>query len=225
MQVKYHIYSDDKRELNEHFIVKFDEPVTNTEDNPAWTELTFEQCENCPLTTEKHCPLAVTLHPIINKLGHLRSFIHVTAEIELEDKTLTIKADAQDLIGSLMGLIFSSSDCPHTQPFRPMGRYHLPLASIDETFYRVASMYALGQLFRYHEGLSVDIQFKGLEDIYQNISKVNSGIVKRIKTAAKDDATLNAVAILDALAQFIPSTLEDGLEDLKPLFSAYLEAN
>ena len=51
-------------------------------------------------------------------------------------------------IRSLIGLIMALSGCPHMEFFKPLARFHLPWASLEETTLRSASIYLLMQFFK-----------------------------------------------------------------------------
>ncbi len=122
-----------------------------------------------------------------------------------------------------MGLVSAASGCPHMAPFRPMGRFHLPMAEMSETFYRVASMYLMAQLMRKNAGLDAELSLDGLKLLYANVHDVNISLAERLRDAAREDASVNALILLDAFAQNLPLSFETRLEDFEPLFKAYLE--
>lgn len=70
-------------------------------------------------------------------------------------------------LSSLLGLILATRDCTYTRYFRPMARFHLPLASEEETIYRAASMYLLAQYLRANDGKQVDINLTRSAEIYK----------------------------------------------------------
>lgn len=124
-----------------------------------------------------------------------------------------------------MGLVIAASGCPHTAFFGPMARFHLPLASEDETTYRAASMYLMAQYFLKKEGHEADLDLKGLTEIYRNIQVVNAYVVKRLRTATKKDSSLNAIVLLDMYAKTLSYAIEESLEGLRYLFSPFLIRN
>ena len=65
---------------------------------------------------------------------------------------------------------------------------------------------------------------KGLSEIYEQVAVVNRCFHERISDAAVKDAGLNAIAHLNAYAQFNMVLIEEGLAELEPLFRAYTEA-
>jgi len=60
-----------------------------------------------------------------------------------------------------------------------------------------------------------------LTAIYQNLQIVNRALAKRLKAAVTEDATINAVILLDLLSQAVTWSIEDGLEEIRYLFKSY----
>lgn len=191
------------------------------EDLPKWTRMDFQGCPDCPLEpTAITCPLAGRLEPLVSRLGHLTSFSELDLQVNTPDRRYSKRVPAQDAIASLMGLLNGTSGCPNMAFFRPMARFHLPLANLDETFYRVLSMYMLAQFLRHRNGLSVDMEMEGLSSHYARINVVNKHLVKRLRAAAREDGTLNAAVLLDMLAMTMPMMLDD-LPHIEKLFKAF----
>ncbi len=189
-----------------------------------WTRLSYCQCDNCTLDKHKHayCPLALVTEPLVHELSHIQSTSTFSVEVSSGERSTHFEASAQDTFGSLIGLIIATSGCPHTLFLKPMARFHQPLAHIEETFYRVASMYRLAQYYRRNKGLEYDPGFTGLIAHYDAIRKVNIGIKQRLIDATREDATINAIGILDALAMLVSVSLEEELDRFDPVFEAYL---
>ncbi len=190
---------------------------------PEWTEMKQFRCDNCPLDPEQvtHCPLAVALVEPVTRFGDVISYQEMRVDVITPERAIVQKCSAQDGISSLLGLINATSGCPHTAFFRPMARFHLPFASEAETIYRAVSMYLLGEYFRSHSGTEPDVSLTGLIDIYREIETVNRSIVQRLRSIRTEDSALNAIVLLDLYAKSLPFAVEDALEDLRYLFSAY----
>jgi len=192
---------------------------------PEWTWLGRHQCEGCRLDTDRHpfCPAALRLIGPARDFGDVLSYERVEVRVETRERVVTAETSSQAAVSSLLGLLMATSGCPKTAFFRPMARFHLPLASEEETLYRAASMYLLGQYFRDQEGRSVDLTLEGLVDAYRRVAEVNRGMVKRLREASEQDSTVNAVVLLDLFTKTLPAAVEDALEELRPLFDAYLD--
>ena len=106
--------------------------------------------------------------------------------------------------------------------FKPMARFHLPLATPEETLFRSSSMYLLAQYFLKNDGQEGELGFDGLTRIYENLHLLNLSLAKRIKSAISNDSSVNAVIILDVFTQTMPSVIKDQLDMIRPLFKTYL---
>jgi len=192
---------------------------------PEWTALAFKQCPHCPLVPATHprCPLAVRLVPVVNRFDGLISHDEIHVSVITEERKISQKTTAQRGIGSLMGLLIATSGCPHTAVFKPMARFHLPLASREETVYRATSMYLLAQYFLKKRGMSVDFELGGLQDIYRNMEIINASIVKRLQSATETDSLVNGVIILDIYAKTLDFVINESLERVGHLFDAYVD--
>ena len=190
---------------------------------PSWTDLDFHECPHCPLPidTHPHCPLAVRLVSIVEPFDRLLSYDKIHVDVITEERSISQDTTAEQGIGSLMGLVIATCGCPHTAFFKPMARFHLPLASEDETIYRAASMYLLAQYFLKKEGHNADLELKGLMKIYDNIQVVNSSIAKRLRAATEKDSSLNAIVLLDMYAKTLSYAIEESLEEVRYLFSPF----
>jgi hypothetical protein len=198
-------------------------PVANL---PAWTDLVFHQCLNCPLTPDTHpyCPVAANIVGLVWQFDRFISYEEVHMVVITEERIVSQATSAQKAVSSLMGLVIANSGCPHTSFFRPMARFHLPLASIEETIFRATSMYLLAQYFLKQESRPAEFDLKGLEDIYHNIHVVNGAMAERLRYASSTDLSANAVILLDLYAQAFPHAIEKTLNNLRCLFTPFLGA-
>ncbi len=191
-------------------------------DLPAWTELGFHQCPNCPLAsdTTPHCPMAVNLLPLIAAFGDRQSYDPVTAQAESAERTVTKATTVQKAIGSLMGLLTVTSDCPHVGFLKPMAHFHLPFSTEEETIYRVASMYLLAQYFARQREQQPDWDLKQLKAHYEELQRVNHAMAGRLRAVSEKDGALNALTLLDLFAKALPYSIDDSLEDVRAIFEA-----
>ncbi|MGZ4960480.1 MAG: DUF6901 family protein [Methylomonas sp.] len=191
-----------------------------------WTDLDYQKCSNCPLhkTTSPFCPVAINLMSILKLCSTSVSYQKVSLEVVTAERTISAETTMQRTLSSILGLIMATSPCPHTEYLKPMARFHLPLASEDETIYRTTSMYLLAQYFRRKNGLDFSLELDNLKVIYQNLQIVNRALASRLKAAVAEDATINAVILLDLLSQAVTWSIEEGLEEIRHLFKSY-EAN
>lgn len=221
--------ADDSRE---QFDLELD-PATLTLRNhddastPGWTALSFHQCCHCPYTeaAQPFCPAAANLVPLLQRLDHLASYEKTTLEVVTMERCVTQQTTAQRAIGSLMGLMIAASHCPHTHFFKPMARFHLPLASEDETIYRATANFMLAQYLRKGDNPSPDCNLEGLNTIYRNMQIVNRAMAARLRATAQTDSSINAIILLDMYAKSVPYVIRRDLEELRPLFAPYLESS
>jgi hypothetical protein len=198
---------------------------TDPSEPPAeWARLEFHQCAHCPLTPAESplCPFAQALSGFVHRFDQLNSYDEADIEIVTETRTVVAHKPLQLGMASLVGLIGATSGCPHLAFFRPMARFHLPFARDDETIYRVFSMYLLGRYLADgavagREGAEPS-PLEMLKALHQAAMKVNRGMADRIRASASKDVVVNAVVILDGFAQVVPWVIEDGLDDLRPMF-------
>lgn len=190
---------------------------------PEWTELAGERCGDCALTGEAtHCPVALNLSGVAEAFGERLSYEVVDVSVLTEARTYAKTAPLQDGLSSLVGVIMASSGCPTMEPLKPMVRFHLPFAAIDETIFRMVSMFLMAQFLLKIKGMPHDLGLQGLADIYAPVGRLNRDFAKRLKRAAKKDANLNALVKLDCFAKLVPKMAEDTvLKEFERSFSFY----
>ncbi len=220
------------QEMQEIFDLEFNSQsiellANHSKDLPSWTNLDFHQCSNCPLDigSTPHCPLSANLVDLVARFDKVLSYDKLYIDVITKERRIYQETTAQKGISAMMGLIIATSGCPHTVFFKPMARFHLPLASEKETLYRAISMYLLAQYFQKKEGINTDSEFDGLKKIYDNIQIVNSETAERLKAASKTDSSVNAIIRLDLYAKIIPYFIEESLEEIKYLFKPYFETD
>ena len=190
---------------------------------PAWTKLDFHQCSNCPLDVFSHryCPLAANIVNVVQRFDGLISYDKVKVDVITKERRISQQTTIQKGISSMLGLVIATCGCPHTAFFKPMARFHLPLASEEETIFRATSMYLLAQYYLRKECRIADFEFEGLTRIYHNMQIVNVAIAERLRAAAMTDSSINAIVILDSYAQALPLAIEKSLAKIRHLFSPY----
>lgn len=192
---------------------------------PDWTALDFCKCPHCPLSSREHprCPVARNLVGTLNAFSQITSYDRVQLQVITDERRMSQETTAQQAISSLMGLLIATSACPHTHFFKPMARFHLPLASEEETIFRSTGNYLMAQYYLAKRGEPFDFDLKGLEEIYHNVEKLNLKIVERIRAACCKDSTLNAMVILDFFAKVLPDLIDKSLDEVRYIFEPYLK--
>lgn len=192
-------------------------------DLPAWAQLNFYQCPHCPLNISTHpfCPVAESLVDIVARFDKVLSYDEVDLEIITSERKVFQHTTAQRAIGSLLGILFPASGCPHIAFFKPMVRFHLPMATREETIFRATGMYLLAQYYLEKQGRKVDFDFAGLTQIYEDLNILNIHMANRLRGATQTDSSINAIILLDVFTHALPFVIEDQLEEIRNLFMPY----
>jgi len=193
---------------------------------PDWMKLKFNQCPRCSLAVSKneYCPVAISLYDPIECFRHRKSFEPVEVSISTKERKYIRQTTLQKGLSSLIGIFMVTSGCPAMERLKPMVRFHLPFATEEETKYRALSMYLLAQFFVYRHGRNPDWEMKDLVGLYEDIRMINKSFTGRLMGTATEDASINAVVILDCFADSIAfSITEDMLGEIEVLFGAYLK--
>jgi len=190
---------------------------------PAWAELGRNRCSDCPLDekTVLYCPIAINLARMAQEFREHYAYEKVRVTVTTEERSFAKDTIIQEGLGSMLGIIMAASGCPVMGYFRPMVRFHLPFASLQETFFRMASVYLLSQYFLKQDGREPDWDLSRIEEIYSRVGRLNRDFSERVAEAARKDASINALVNLDCFAQMVPLAADEILGELKPYFSAY----
>jgi hypothetical protein len=194
---------------------------------PEWAELGFLQCPHCPLDVNMHpyCPVAVNLSDVVSRFTTVISHDRIGLTVITPDRRISGQTTAQKGISSLLGIIFPVSGCPHTAFFRPMARFHLPLATEADTIFRATGMYLLAQYFIRKTGKPDDVELEGLKEIYKKMHIINMHMADRIRKASVMDSSVNAIIVLDVFTHILPFAIEDHLEEIRYLFAPFFPDN
>lgn len=227
LKIQYRFYLDDNN--TEIIDLSLDEKsLESTKETtvfPEWTRLETCQCSHCPLDTKTHphCPVAVGMIDVLSAFDHVVSYNEIDIEVITSERSVSQHTTAQRGISSLLGLLIATSGCPHTNYLKPMARFHLPLASEEETIFRAAGMYLLAQFFRQQQGKEGKLDLSGLNKIYENLHILNVSLADRVRRATHEDSSVNAVVLLDMFANIISYVLDDSLDEISHLFEPYFE--
>ena len=191
---------------------------------PAWTALGHCQCPNCPLTPAQspQCPAAVGLVELVGAFEQTRSIEQVTLRVEAEERVYEKRTSIQEAVSALLGVYMATSGCPVMAKLKPMVRFHLPFATIEETHFRALSMYLVAQYLIAKRGGRPDWECRGLVALYEQVMTVNEHFFKRLAGTGMEDAGLNALVRLDLYASAVAMTAEDILQEVQSVFEAYL---
>lgn len=210
------------------FDLQIDRQTLSTKDvsnetPPPWTKIDFHQCPHCPLPKEQHpyCDVAVRLVPVVECFNDIASYEEISAAVITGEKTISLETTTQQALSSLMGLVVATSACPYTAFLKPMAYFHLPFASEEETIFRAASTYLLAQYFLSKSQGIPDIRLDGLMEIYKKLQVVNCAMGERLRAATKNDASVNALILLDTFAKAMPFVIDESLEEIRYLFEPF----
>ena len=226
IRVAYTLKSDDVDFSIELLFDRNDFSLKKTpSDNREWTRLSFHKCSHCPLSEEQflHCPLASAIDDVIMQLHSVLSHDSIHATATFRNRTVSAEITVQEAVGSLFGLIIPTSGCPHTVFFRPLCRFHLPFANVEERVFRATSMFLLAQYFFNRKNGAIPFDLSRLDTIYGNVHKVNKYICRRLRDICQTDFSVNAIVILDMVTLAIHSAIKHDLKEFKPYFSAYVD--
>jgi hypothetical protein len=189
-----------------------------------WAELEFHQCANCPLnsTLTRYCPIAANLSGIAQQFGEVAGADKATVTVKVKERSYCKAGSIQEGLSPLLGIIMATSGCPIMEPLKPMVRYHLPFASLDETVFRMISMFLVAQFLRSQAGKKPEWQLDGLSRIYEEVKKLNKEFGQRMRAAARSDANIHALVKLNVFAVLVPIEAEKILKEIAPSFASYL---
>jgi len=192
---------------------------------PAWAQLEFHQCSNCPLnkTLIPNCPIAVNIASITQKFRDVTATDRVVVTVTVKERSYYKETLMQEGLSPLLGIIMTTSGCPIMEPLKPMVRYHLPFASLDETVFRMISMYLVAQFLRSQSGKKPEWDLKGLARIYGEVKKLNKDFGQRMIAASHNDANVHALVKLNVFAVMVPLEVEKTLKEILPNYTLYLK--
>lgn len=200
--------------------------VTGTAKSPAecrgqrWTRLGFNRCSICPLSEEavSHCPIAYNISGLIERFNGVFSIESCEITVEVSQRTYLKRTHASEGLGSLLGIYMATSGCPHMAPLKPMARFHLPFASLEETIYRQAGNLLLSEYFRQKADSRVGLDVQQLVEVNTCIDQVNLGICRRVEHVVETDVSRNALAVLNVFGLMLRQQLQDHLGSLSYLY-------
>jgi len=196
--------------------------VPKIADHPSWARLEHCQCLCCTLKKEKqpYCPIAINIVNIVetfkDKISYEKCLVRcITPERSYQKKTALMVG-----LSSLLGLIMATSGCPMMTLFKPMARFHLPFATVEETIVRATSMYLLGEYFAYRRNQRPDLELKKLCGHYETIKILNAGMLARIRDASPKDSDKNAIVTLHSISDMLSMEIGTSLQSVEYLFNA-----
>ena len=187
---------------------------------PAWTKLAYQQCEACPLDpgVHSHCPIAVNIFQIVEEFKDMISYTECLVRCTTPERSYLKKTTIMEGLSSIFGIIMATSDCPIMDFFKPMARFHLPFATVEETTVRVISMFLLRQYYEHDKDSNLHLDMDLLSQIYDRVNSVNESLFTRVRSLGNKDADKNAIIMLHSLSQILSSDIDYSLDAISYLF-------
>ncbi|KAF0127762.1 MAG: hypothetical protein FD189_308 [Elusimicrobia bacterium] len=178
---------------------------------PDWTLLDRCKCPVCPFdsASEHYCPVAVNMAGVAARFADKSSVMPVEARVISDEREYFKRTSLQSALSSIIGVYMVTSGCPVMEVLKPMARYHLPFASLNETVYRSVSSYLTRQYLAMKKGEEPDWSLERLKRAYADIEVLNRAMADRIRQASSKDANCNAIVILDSFAKMVPWSLDN----------------
>lgn len=179
-------------------------PDENKINHLDWTKLNYKQCENCKLTStqNEYCPAAISVEDIIKHFSIFASYTKVDLTVETSRITYKCKTSLQKALSSLIGICMPCSGCPILSKLRPLVKFHIPVPTSEETTYRVVSTYLFAQYLASQNKIKPDWELRHLVELYEEIKKVNNYFCERIRSVTQNDASSNAIVILNCFVDW-----------------------
>ncbi|MBF0547315.1 MAG: hypothetical protein HQM08_22935 [Candidatus Riflebacteria bacterium] len=219
--VEYHfLFEDGKKAQFKVNLERAKEQFSLPPDIPKWTELSFNQCDNCSLSKSEneYCPTAVDISEIVSAFSDIFSFTQTKVTVKTPTRNFFKECDTQSALNSLLGVVMASSACPILSQLKPLAVFHLPFASIQETIYRTVGNYLIRQYFANKEGKTPDLELNGLQKLYKDLQTVNNSLTARIRKMSEKDSNPNAIISWFGLSTIVQYSIDKELIDLKELF-------
>jgi len=198
----------------------------NSGSQPEWTKLKNFKCPHCPLSENEfeYCPLAISLADVIDSFTDMPSYEHIELIINTEEREFRKETSLQDGVRSMLGIKMATCGCPVMGKFKPMARFHLPFANLEETQYRYFSMYMLAQYFIAKRNGTADWDMQKFRNILEDVRILNVNVSKKVAQIEAKDTTINSVVILNNFADYVSFNLdEQSLNEVEILFNDYFD--
>jgi len=193
-------------------------------EKPEWAN---KKNFSCPIVCNSdidnpYCPIGINVNHMLKHFSNWPSFQEVKVYVETNNRTYFKETSIQVGLGSLFGIIMPACGCPVLGKLKPLVKFHLPFSNIEETEFRVFSMYLLAQFLLNNKNKKVDWKMNNLKQLYEDIQSINRNIARKIADLEKLDAGINSVVVLDTFAGSVSFSLEENLSDLEKLFESWL---
>jgi hypothetical protein len=191
----------------------------NAEDHPPWTRLENHRCSNCCLDAGQHryCPAALEFEEIAQHFANTASIERADVWVHTQQRSYFKNSDMQTMLKSLFGLIMASGACPILSRLKPLAHSHLPFANLEETVQRLVGTYLINQYLKQYDGTGTpDWELKGVQELYRELKIVNLALMKRIREASKEDASVNAIQTFISITSIVEMGIDDIIGKMTP---------
>lgn len=186
------------------------------ENAPAWTQLAYQQCQNCPLNgkTQRYCPAALDVHVLLGALPAMTGQRKIAVRVISTQREYFKHVPVEDAVRSLLGLVMASSACPVFGLLKPLSHHHLPFASVEEQTVRMVSFYLLKQYFNQKQGQPSDWQLTALRQHFKTLQLVNHAFWQRIQGHIANPANARALLSFFTLSGNLSTSLDTWLDQV-----------
>lgn len=193
--------------------------LPKTYEIPSWAKA-FRCSQFSQVTADSQCcSICINISHLIEEFKTFASVSPCTISVYSKERNYSLKSDVQKGLSSLLGLYMATSDCPFLGFLRPMARFHLPFASTEETIFRSAGSYLIGQYFKARKNNRADFELNRLPETYIKVSKINYDIIQHLrKNYYTHDAYANSLVILDNFARMISAFLPEELDEFASFY-------
>jgi hypothetical protein len=183
-----------------------------------WTALEYCQCSFCQFRPQDqaHCPVAWNISGVAARFRDIFSIEESDISVTTHERQYCRRDKVSQGLRSILGLYLAASGCPQMDILRPMARFHLPFASMEETIQRHVSNFLLYEYFR--QGQGAEISLAGLVERMKPIDEVNRSICSRLEHFVHADSNRNALTVLNLFGAMIAFEVHGNLDKLRELY-------
>lgn len=186
-----------------------------------WTRLEYCRCDICPYRAgeRRHCPIAWNISGLAERFRDIYSIEEADIRVRTRERDYFKRDKVAQGLRSLLGLYLAASGCPHMDILRPMARFHLPFASLEETVQRHLGNYLMVEYFRGAPGDNPKVSLDGLSALMKPVDRVNRGICQRLENFVRADANRNALAVLNLFGAMISLEAEGNFDRMRAIYA------
>jgi hypothetical protein len=206
------------------YSLNFDENfdvVVEERDAQDWALLENCQCPNCPYdkADKEYCPVALAISPVLFSVDGAESTEVVECQVLTSERQYLGHIPYQRAIYSLVGLLMATSGCSRFGFLKPMARFHLPFADLEETIARNSGFFLFAGYFEKPDE-SLANRLEQLTQHYRELVEVNQALLLRVRGALKKgDVHRNAMIVLSSFSQVLGMDAQRSSQVVEKLFN------